>query len=103
MKTRKKTSREHKAAVELAQNRRQLAKALRKEGFDGVPLSKRQSHPEITVPTEERDARMNEKANKDIVRKNRASMLLRRTRKGQPIMKNLVNDLVDRLSNQFNN
>jgi hypothetical protein len=106
-KQRKKTSREHKAAVELARNRRALSKALKKEGFDGVPLDKKPK-TEAAVTTEvkkvvelkeeSKEERATVRKEKLQERKKRSQMLLTKTKKGQPIMKNLVNDLLAKLS-----
>jgi hypothetical protein len=105
------SSREHKAKVELAAKRRELSKALKREGFDGVPLAKKirsleddnrdeekkklQQQPVIQKTKEEREK---ERLTKLEERKKRSSLLLKRTRKGQPIMKNFINDLVNKIS-----
>jgi hypothetical protein len=103
---RKKSAREHQAAVELASNRRQLSKLLKKEGFEPVPLDKKPKLVEDTSDEKEeaidktktREEREQERTKKLQERKKRASHLLKRTKTGQPIMRNLVGDLVSQLS-----
>ena len=109
----KKTSKEHKAAIELAKNRRELAKALKKEGFNPSAVfeneaqikeeekksreSKKDSlSNEDSKSKEERGA---EKQKKLKVRKRKARQMLSRTKKGQPIMKNIINNLLNKLGN----
>ena len=107
-KMRKKTSRQHKAAVEIASKRRELSKLLKREGFDGVPLAKKpklalnddekvEEKKSVIITKEDRERQRREKLE---LRKKRSSLLLQRTRKGQPLMRNLVGNLVDKLSSE---
>ena len=104
---RKKTAREHQAAVELASKRRRLAKLLKQEGFDGVPLDRKPKEPEPAEEEAPVDAAKPEQKSKEesererqsklAERKKRAQALMKRTKKGQPFMKNIVGDLVQKL------
>ena len=104
---RKKSAREHQAAVELASKRRQLSKLLKKEGFEPVPLDKKpklldeeneQAKGETSSKPKSKEEQEKERAEKLDVRKKRSAKLLKRTSKGQPVMRNLVSDLVSKLA-----
>jgi len=112
---RKKTSREHKAAVELASKRRGLSKLLKREGFEPVPLDVKQKKQKLEEEEEaskkqdetaetggkqqkSREERERERAAKLEERRARATKLMKKTSKGQPLMKNLIGDLVSKLA-----
>ena len=98
----KKSSREHKAAVELAKQRRQLSRVLKKEGVDPAKVFEKPStdteanHVPLNDVQEVEDQ---EKLRKEKLKARRArtKRLSQRTKKGQPLMKHMIGDIISKL------
>lgn len=110
---RSKSAREHKAKQELARNRTELAKALKKEGLDPSAVfeqqnkqrdSERQGRKAARRPDESiaeaQKKREEEKEHNLRERKVKARAFYARTKKGQPRMKNVIDNLVMKLEEQ---
>ncbi|KAH9255169.1 hypothetical protein BASA81_006609 [Batrachochytrium salamandrivorans] len=111
---RNKSSKQHKAALELASQRRQLAKVLKREGVNPTPVFEATKRPKISpavaAATEEEEApatavaaaadpvkSLADKQAKLKLRQKRSLLLSKKTRKGQPVMRNVIGDLVSKL------
>lgn len=118
---RNQSSKQHKAALELASQRRQLAKVLKREGVNPAPVFEATKRPKVdpkVVAAEAAAAAAEEeeetpaaapadpaksladKQAKLKLRQKRSLLLSKKTRKGQPIMRNVIGDLVSRLQKQ---
>ena len=114
---RTKSAREHKAKQELARNRNELAKALKKEGLDASKVFDKQKgqreesskarydakHRKSRDDSEEVEAkRQAEREQRLEERKIRSRAFYAKTKKGQPKMKNVIDNLVMKLEKQRN-
>lgn len=117
---RNQSSKQHKAALELASQRRQLAKVLKREGVNPAPVFEATKRPKVdpkvvaAAAAEEEEEEtpaaaaapadpaksLADKQAKLKLRQKRSLLLSKKTRKGQPIMRNVIGDLVSRLQNQ---
>jgi hypothetical protein len=106
----KKSSKQHKAAVEAAVKKRELAKVLKKEGVNDIAevFERAKKKPKL-APEEDEVAKdttaqpapavrsEQEKKKKLKERKKRSLLVTKKTKKGQPIMNNIIQDLVAKL------
>lgn len=115
---RNQSSKQHKAALELASQRRQLAKVLKREGVNPAPVFEATKRPKVdpkvvaaAAAAEEEEETpaaapadpaksLADKQAKLKLRQKRSLLLSKKTRKGQPIMRNVIGDLVSRLQKQ---